>query len=139
MYLGRFSVGDYLPLAIPSRTPNGVVSTLDAAPVCTVYENTTSKATVALHSNPTDRNSFVRHYIIPAALGDTTIQKYSILYGWVIGGDQYYASDNFEVVPTSTDYGSVIGLFGVTRTGGQWVLTQVDERGLYLGFNPSGN
>lgn len=139
MYLGRYSVGDSLDLALPSRTPSGALVTPDFVPDCRIYSGSTFTSAVSLYSNQIDRNSFIANYIIPASLGSTTIKKYSILYTWIVGGDTYNAADTFEVVPTDTSYGPVIGLFGVNMSGGQWVITQTDYQGLSLGFNPSDN
>ena len=139
MYLGRFVSGDTVHLTLRSSTPNGAAATLTSTPICRVYDNATLEDTYTLYLNDNDRTSFIYDLLIPSALSDTSRKVYSLLYTWETGGDTYNSFDTVVVMPTITDDGSVIGVFNVTRDGGQWVLMHIEDKGLVLGYNPSGD
>ena len=133
MYLGKFAVGDRIPLTVITVDGDTVATAADSVPK--VYFYTPAGTNVAVVNVP--KVDYVNHrhmesYRVPSSL---TTQKHILVYEWAVS-NTYHTADSCEIISGGNAAGNVFSLRTVNRPGGQWVVYATENGNIKAGFEP---
>ncbi len=141
--MGKYVVGQSIPLMLCSRDANGAPTMPDSVPVAEIYDSAGSQvgsdielASFARYDRDTSgaNNAFFRRRF--RLTSSFSAGGYSVLYKWVVSGTTYKQTDNFVVSYASDADGTVIGLFGVPLEGQQGAHWDTESGKIELGRGP---
>lgn len=132
--LGRFQLGDFVPLAVLTVDHTGFPTMPDAAPVATVADGSgTAVATLKLALL-----NVATQFGLPWFLGvGATLGTYTVQYAFTVAGHAGTATDTFEVIPGGDPGGAIISMFAFDRPEATYVVAQLTSGLLVQGRNPS--
>jgi hypothetical protein len=132
-YLGRFQIGQTVPLAVVPVDSGGFPSPPDSAPVATVQDpsNTTvGILKMALGGDP-------EHFAIGFFLrGGLALGTYQVTYAYRVNGASLGETGSFDVIPGGDPGGAVIAMVGYDRPEARYVVAQLASGRLVQGKNP---
>lgn len=139
MYLGRFQLGDSIPLSLGTRTGDGVLGPQlpSAAPVAKTYDASgTLVETIKLPIK--NRYKVTAYFEKRHRLSSSySAGRYLIVYQWVISATTYQAAAVFDIIEGGNADGAVIALQGVSRPEAIKVLYETESGKLNVGRNPT--
>lgn len=136
MNLGRFHVGDSIPLAVSSEDNNGVPTLPTAAPTARIYSGSTLIETVSLPI--WDRYKVTAYFQKRHRLGSSySAGTYLVVYGWTISATSYKKVAFFQVYSGGDADGNVIAAAAVERPEANYILYETESGSLMAGRNPS--
>lgn len=143
MWIGRYTVGQSIPLGLTSTDPSGTPTLPDSAPVAEIYDNATIQVgsdislpivdPYALDTFGATNCLFGREYRLHSSFSPG---RYQIIYKWVLSGVTYKRCAEFDVMYATTHHGQTIGLFGVPRSTGLLVHFDLESGRIQMGRNP---
>jgi len=143
MWIGRYLVGQSIPLSFCSRNASGVPTMPDAVPVAELYDSAGSQVGSDIELASVDRYAvdtsgannalFQRRFRLTSGF---SAGRYSVLYKWTVSAVAYKQTACFDVLYASDADGTVIGLFGVPLGGQQGVHWDVESGKIEFGRNP---
>lgn len=135
-YLGRYQVGQSVPLALAVVDGDGQPAAPDAAPLATVTDP--DEAVVAAVKMALAGDAM--HFALPYFLGiERALGTYTVGYAYSIGGESSALAGSFDVIPGGDVGGAVISLIGYDRPEAQFVVAQLTSGRLVQGKNPRFN
>lgn len=140
MDLGRFQVGDFVPLRVRSVAPATGVPTLPSTPVnvyATIYSS--APAVVDQLALPIlDRfqvtGQFARQFQLDS---DYSAGQYVIQYSWAVSGNFGGDVDTFEVVAGGSASGAVVSAYEMQMPDARYLVHEYDSGSIVQGRNPS--
>jgi hypothetical protein len=134
-YLGRYQLGQFVPLAV--RTVNGsdVAGLPDDAPAALVYSDSGKVLTQLLPIK--DRFAVTGFFFHRLPLGAAfAAGRHWVLYQWLRSGTHFAESDVFEIGDGGHADGAVLALHHYRRPNAEFVVQQLDSGKLVRGRNP---
>ncbi len=134
-YLGRFQVGQDVPLQVQCVDSNGAATLPDGAPLALVYRDSVfvRSLEVPVETDPDSLGRFRGRYTL--GYGDAA-GHYAVVYLYSTFGLERADSDQFEVVPGGDTSGSAIAAFDFTRPDGDFVLAHLAAGRIASGQTP---
>lgn len=131
--LGRFQLGQSVPLAVATVDGQGAPASPDAAPTAAITGPSGDPvATVELAMAGDDR-----HFALPFFLGlSLPLGTYGVAYSYLILGAAMAASATFTVIPGGDTGGAIISMFAFDRPEARYVVAQLESGRLVQGRNP---
>ena len=127
MFLGFYQLGTLLPLRVRTTTAAGVPTNPDAAPQARIIgEDGTTFQTVSLPMFDQERITGYFHHRV-SLTADYTVQRYTVLYTWLIGDVLMASTEEFEVIPGGDTSGSTIAMHYFRQESADFVLLQDDS------------
>lgn len=135
MYRGRHILGTEVPLGCLTTNAAGTPTNPDDCPLMEVRSS--SGLVLARRIPRIDHAAAAGLFQVKQFLGaDFAAGRYSVLYGWTVGGTAFGALDEFEVIPGGHADGSVISMYFYDRPHGDFVVHQLDGGKIRRGRNP---
>lgn len=137
-YLGRFQLGDYVPLQIGTHPGTAVAANPTAAPTARIVALDTPGSAVET-VNMAIRDAYKRtgFFLNWLRLSSSYSAKiYAAYYTWAIAGSNYSECDMFEVVAGGNSSGAVIGAAVIQRPEAEFLMYQLDDGTLNVRRNP---
>lgn len=133
MFLGKFAVGDRIPLTVVTVDGDTAATAADSVP--RVYFYTPAGTNVAAVNIP--KLDYVNHrhtesYRVPSSL---SAQKHILVYEWAVS-HTYHTADTCEIIAGGSSAGNVHSLRTVNRPGGQWLVMATEDGNVKAGFEP---
>lgn len=140
MWLGRYAVGSFVPLACVPRSANNAPGTPSSCPVAEIYNasgtQVGSDVSLVVHDvYGTGTATYHRFQRLFRLTSSYSAGRYMILYKWTISGTQYVLCQNFDVYSGEAD-GQIIAMFPVNRPEGQHVHYDTQSGKTLVGKNP---
>lgn len=133
MSLGRFQLGQSVPLSLSVVNSGGSPVWPDAAPTATITDS--GSHVIAEFKMAMTGASYV--FSADEFLGlDYTLGTYSLSYQWFVGGSSVSASDSFDVAPGGDAGGRVISMYAYSRPEASYVVGQLSSGNIVQGRNP---
>lgn len=139
-YLGRYQLGDYVPIEVHLTNASGVVTApttaTDRAPIASVYKGSAKVDSFPISPHTPDLKLFRKHLRLSSSYA---AGQYVVAVLWVNGGGGFYGHDEFffEVVPGGASDGAIIALAEYQRPDSINVLWQEDGGKIKNGKNPA--
>lgn len=143
MWIGRYTVGQSIPLGITTTDGSGAPTMPDSAPTADIYDNGAVAASSTIKLPIFDRYAisaagttncvFGRPYRLDSGF---TVGRYTILYKWIVSAVTYKTVRCFDVIYDTDADGPVTGLFPVPRTTGTIVHYDTESGKVVYGRNP---
>ena len=138
MHLGRFQLGDFVPINMVATVAGGTPSLPDAAPVCAIFAAGSLGAALESHNLPIrDRYGttalFGKDILLTSSYA---AGEYVVVNTWAHSSTANGEMQQFSVVAGGDALGSVIGQHNLSRPESQELLYQTDAGALRLGKNP---
>jgi hypothetical protein len=135
MYLGRYRLGDWLPLRLTTTNGSGVAVTPDATPKAYLWQGGTNVETRLLPAVEQSRmtGSFAEQVLL--GVGYTTGNAL-VVFQWVAGGVTLQEVAYFEVLAGGSVEGSATAMYFFARPEGGLVLRQLPGGLITAGRNP---
>lgn len=138
-YLGRYQMGQTIPLYLPCHTAAKQLSLPDLPPQLKVFD--ASKNLVEQHLMPIeDRYVVTGWFRFPLFLGRLySTGYYSVVYYYTTGGKTYNGLDTdcFEVVGGGDVRGAVIGTYFYDRPEARYIVQGLESGSIIKGRNPT--
>lgn len=136
--LGRFILGDEVPLGVQCVNGSGVPSAPTSAPTMQIY---TSAGTAVLSKQipPQDQYSATGWFGYKQALNSSfATGRYYVRYEYDVGGTTYAGEvDAFEIVDGGSTDGQILSMFFLDRPdGNDYMLVQTDQGTLGVNRGP---
>lgn len=142
-WIGRYTVGQSIPLLMCSTDASNTPTLPDAAPIAEIYDNGTIQVgsdislpiidKYALDTSGANNCIFGLPYRLHSSF---SAGRYTIIYKWTISAVEYKTVRCFDVKYASNHHGTTIGLFGVPRTTGMTVHHDLESGRIQMGRNP---
>lgn len=135
--LGRYTLGQSVPLALVARDPGGAPAPQATPPTATVYHGPTGAVAFAGPLLPLDRAGpgLVFGEALRVGAG-TGLGKFFVVYRFRAGASPGLATASFTVVGGGDAGGGVISLYSLDRPEASYVLGQLAGGSLVQGQNP---
>lgn len=125
MHLGRFRVGDYLPLRLVVMDAGRTPAVPDAAPTAYLWKASgpTKLATLTLSVDETARTTgmFALPYLLDATFA---AGNHVVVFKWAVAAVAQQRVAVFEIVAGGGSEGDVAAMHVLERPEGTWVLRQ---------------
>lgn len=132
-YLGRYQVGQAVPLAVTPLDGGGFATQPDAAPVATVTAPggaVLGPFKLAMVADPT-------HFALAFFPGvGLPLGTYAVAYACLVAGQASTIAGSFDLIPGGDPGGAVVGLFSYDRPEARFVVAQLASGRLVQGKNP---
>ncbi len=136
-FLGRFQLGDIVPLFLLARTAGGTPSPVAAPPTVEVWSSAGDKV-VSKEMPIIDRYTYDGTFLLPVALGAGFVAGvYTVVYHFTIGSYYGIETANFEVMPGGHTDGTVVSMYFYERPQARFIVQQLDSGLMIQGRNPS--
>jgi hypothetical protein len=135
-HLGRFRLGQVVPLLAWVRDSDDSAIAADAPPLARVFDQ--SGTLIDAFTLPAlDRYGILGLYGLPLRLGfGLEPGHFIVTYACLVGGRAFIATSVFEIVRGGDASGAVISLFASDRPEASYVLAQVTSGRILQGRNP---
>lgn len=110
--LGRFQLGDFVPLFIPPMDENGVPGLPDTGNV-TVWDASSVGSSLATAVIPKRDDTPTFFLALPLDGTYAAGKTYIVTYEWTVGGDAMGGAWTFEVVAGGDTEGAILGMTAV--------------------------
>jgi hypothetical protein len=138
MYLGRFQLGDRLPLVVLTRDGSGQPELPDAAPGAALYPPGATAPAVSLELPPADPIGSPGLFLHALHLGRLfAAGEYRVRYSWTAGGLPRSATGSFTILPGGHPDGTVIAMYRFRRPHADFIIQQLDGGVRVKGRNPT--
>lgn len=139
MFLGKFQLGEWLPLSLVTHNASGTPTLPDAAPTAKIVDS--SGTTVDTINMPIGKSkAFITAGFehIHRLDSDYSAGVYMIFYRWATGSGAFSGaqSQQFEIVAGGDSDGNVMGMTWMPKPQSADVVYQLDGGGLRAGRNP---
>lgn len=136
-YLGRYQVGQEVPLILWVRNQDRTPSFPDDVPLARVVDSSGSHI-ASVKMPVVDRYTVTGLFQAYLPLStEYAVGKYTVEYQYRVSGYSGLLLATFEVVPGGDVGGSVISLYTVERPEARYVVAQLDTGRLVAGRNPT--
>lgn len=128
MFIGRFQLGDFLPLSVQCMTSSGEVAPT-AAPNYTIYNSSDTIVTGAddVKLPPLDKSILTGWFAGEHQLGSNFSNGiYTVRIEWASGGSNYAKVFGFQIVPGGNSTGAYIGMEFFTPPHANYVVGMSD-------------
>lgn len=136
MAIGRYQVGDFVPVVLLTRTPDGVLHVPDDDPDIKLYRNGSLVTTTTMEQLDPNRN--VELYVLryqPNAIGVwTAVMSYDVTADMVT--TTYTVVESFTVVAGGSDVGALVAVHAMRLLEHDYLVCQADGGTLRYGRNP---
>lgn len=136
MYLGRYTLGQWLPIPLDAVIGSGAAVTPTAAPTVTIYDAAWTAVESAKKIAPRDRTatgSFEREFYLGS---DYAVGLYTARAVFASGGSNFIRLYRFEIVGGGHDDGSFIGMVFFEKPDSPHIVAQQDGGDLVPRRNP---
>lgn len=133
-YLGRFQLGQSVPLLVQPVDDGGFHYPPDAAPVATIVGpggDTIDSVKLPMVS---DDLNFGRRYFLGFGLA---LGTYQVAYSYVVAGVESTSQGSFDLIGGGDPGGRVISMFAYERPEGRYVVAQLSGGLIAQGKNPT--
>lgn len=139
MHIGRYRVGDFVPLGCECVDSSGTPSFPTAVPTAKIFDASSLGGAVETVNMPVhDRfgqtGFFRKQHRLSSSY--SAAKTYIVIYNWAIAGTTYGYEQQFETVAGGDADGNVIGAIGLDRPEGQVVVYQLDGGKLHARRGP---
>src|SRR5690606_12957960 len=137
-HLGRFQLGDWVPIVMQAVTAAGTPALPDDAPTATVFAASDPTSAIATRNLPI-RDRYGTTALFGADLrldGDYAAGSYLVVLQWAHSTTGHGDLLMFDVVGGGDADGNVIGQYVSQRPEGQMVVYQLDSGKLQIAMNP---
>lgn len=135
MFLGRYILGDTVPLHVGAVDGNGAPAEPDAAPIAFVNSDSAQVATFKLPI--CDRYGVTGWFHYPLVLDARfAAGHYRVAYQWAISGTRYGGVATFEAVAGGQPDGPGLALFFYRRPSANYLILQTDGGRIVRRRNP---
>lgn len=138
--LGRFQLGDFVPLKLRTVDGNGTYAFPTVAnPTAAVFDMADLAAAVeTVQLIVQDRYKRTGYFGKNHRLSSSyaAAKSYMVIYEWALSGTNYGDFDVFDVIAGGSSDGAVIGAEAYPRPEGEQVVYQLDGGKLLAGRNP---
>lgn len=136
MYLGRYRVGEYVPLSCWCRTAAGVPTLPDIAPTARLYLNATAIKTLKIPI--CDKYHVTGFFLHRLFLGNAVFDagQVRVVYQYALSSTAFSTEDTFEIVEGGSDDGVGISCYVYRRPQQTFVLVQGEGGRLLKKRNP---
>lgn len=130
--LGRYRLGDFLPLHVEAINGSRVEASPSAAPNYTIYDSSGAAVTnaaavkMAPHDKPTRTGWFTAEHRLGS---DFSVGRYDVLIQSTISGSVYPRRYCFEIVAGGHSSGGYIGMEQVESPHASYVVGVLDSSG----------
>lgn len=136
-YIGRYQVGQEIPLFVLCRTADRVPTVPDSPPVAKILD-ASGDVMDAIQLPICDRYNQDGYFLIRYRLGaGFGLGSYTVETTYVLSGVPYVLISTFEVMDGGDIGGPVISLYAVERPQARYVIAQLGTGRLVQGRNPS--
>ncbi len=138
MFLGRFQLGDFLPLTVQAMTSSGEVAPT-AAPNYTIYDSSDAIVTGAddVKMPPLDKAVRTGWFAAEHRLNSAfSTGRYNVRIEWASSGSNYGREYSFEVVAGGNATGAYVGAEFFTPAHGNFIVGLSDGGTLESRKNP---
>lgn len=135
-YLGRYQLGQLVPLSLVTRSADRAPAVPDTAPIAKVYNS--GGTLVATKKMPVvDRDAQTGLFQYPLFLGpEYATGEYMVDIGYLISASAFAETFTFEVVAGGDSDGEVIAMYFYERPHAEHIVYQVSSGRLKQGRNP---
>lgn len=138
LWLGRFQLGDFLPIPVPCRDASRVEVSPTAAPNYSIYDGTDTVIVDDLKMVPHDKPTRTGWFYAEHQLGSGfAVGRYNGLIQWASGGNAFAKEFCFEIVAGGSASGAYIGLEYQASPQARFVVGLVDSGSVEQRKNPS--
>lgn len=135
MYLGRYQLGQYVPLRLVTQTVAGAPTLPDAAPTLYTWSGTSKIETLLVPA--IDQKRTTAMFFLPLFLGSLyAVGNYRVVYQWANSSVTNQAVDTFEIVTGGDALGDVAAMHAYDCPDGTFVVRQVGRGLLTVGRGP---
>lgn len=136
-YLGRYQLGQTVPLRVQTLNANSVAATPDDVPTVKLWDAAGNRVLTA-KMPAVERYIQTGRFLLPVFLnGQFAAGLYQAVYYYGIAGYHGLESDTFEVLPGGHADGSVISMYFLDRPQARYIVYQTDAGVLIQGRNPT--
>lgn len=133
-YLGRFHVGQSIPLGLASMNTTRVPTAPDEAPLAKIYNASgTLQETIDLPLASAAKFYFQKRSRLGSGY---SAGRHFVIYQWLIGGVTYQVADTFDVLSGGDADGGVIAMDVSNLPTGRHVVFETETGTLKSGRNP---
>lgn len=137
MYLGRFQLGEFVPLSLDCRTTAATEVSPTAAPTVSIYKTNDTAVLDAKSLAPYIKGQLTGHFRGEVFLNSSySAGRYHGIFSWASGGSTYRQEFSFEVVAGGNVKGEYIGLRYYRRPHADYVVGLTDGGVLEFRRNP---
>jgi hypothetical protein len=132
MSIGRYQLGDYVPLSLQTTDQNLLSTIPDADPAIKLYRNGTLVTTTTM--SVLDPNRAVEQYVLryqPNNLG-----SWIAVMTYALSAITYTKVESFLVVAGGNSTGAIVAAHSLRLPGHDYVVCQADGGTLRYGRNP---
>lgn len=138
-FIGRYKLGDAVPLYVKTVDTNGVATLPDDCPTVKVWN---SSGTLILNQKMPIIERFTQtgNFCYPLFLGVLwATGTYTAVYYWTTGSQTFNGldCDTFEIVDGGNKDGNVIAMYFFDRPQAKYVVYETDSGVLIQGRNPT--
>lgn len=136
-YIGRFQLGEILPLRLQCRTSAATEVAPTAAPTYQIYKTNDTAIVAATKLGPYIKGALTGWFAGEEFLDSTfSAGRYNVVYTWASGGSTYRRTDTFEVTAGGNTTGQYIGQKFVRFPHADYVVGLADGGTLEWRRNP---
>lgn len=138
-FIGRYKLGDWLPLQLQTVNGSRVATTPDDVPTVKLFN---SSGTMVYSQKLPVIERYVqtgRFYALVLLGRAFSTDTYTAVYYWTTGSGAYNGleADNFDIVDGGHYDGNVIGMYFFDRPQAKYIVYQTDSGVLIQGRNPT--
>jgi len=136
MFIGRYQLGQSVPIAVQTEGAPGKPELSDDVPVADLF--TAAGALVLSKRLPiVDRFGVTGWFLLPVFLDETFEEgNYLVNVHWADDGDARAKTYRFEIVPGGDTDGAVVAMHAYDRPHGKFLVQQLDSGRIVAGRNP---
>ncbi len=140
MYLGRYRIGEYVPLAVWCRNAAGTPTLPDIAPTAIIYTDEASLLTIKIPicDKYHQTGFFLRNFYLNSRFVDSDLETgfIRVLYQYTLSSVSYSSEDVFEIIAGGSTDGVGISSYFYRRPQQSFVLVQAEGGSLLKKRNP---
>lgn len=137
MYLGRYQLGQEIPLSVRALNSSGVPTAPAAVPTINVYKSDGTKVISAKGIPIVDRYGVTGYFSYNLYLDARfATGSYAIVVSWTVSGFTGRDVLHFEVVRAGNVDGAIVSLYFYRRPHADFILQGTDGGVLTKGRNP---
>lgn len=135
-FIGRFQLGDVLPLLLVTRDASLTPQVPTVPPAVTIWS---SSAKVEKHEMPMiERFITDGMFLARVFLGSAySTGLYTVSYNYAVGSYQGVETDSFEILPGGSVDGNVMSMYFYRRPQADFIVQGLDSGKIVQGRNPS--
>lgn len=136
-YIGRFQLGEILPLRLQCRTTAATEVSPTNAPTYQIYKTNDTAVVAATKLAPYIKGALTGWFVGEEPLDSTfSAGRYNVVYTWASGGSTYRRTDTFEVTAGGNSSGQYLGLRFARYPHADYVIGLTDLGTLEQRRNP---